>query len=243
MSKPFGKGTLTLLQDALDTATMLGIERLVIDNLSLRGESQDNGTLMLLPFPDGTELDFGSMGIGRVPVLKARLKLLGADGTITPEYKQRDSGEQFVFRLELKKNKTKIDFKCTDPAQVRAPKAFKDPDAFGFQFTAEDIKMMVSAKAAMQADTVTFRSGDNGTVNYTISASEGDALVHELESGLDIKTTTDTFAASYKTKILFPVLKEISDAAKEAPVDVVVTKRGILKIEVNGIPAYVFPEV
>lgn len=243
MSKPFGKGTISLLQDAIDTATKLGIERIVIDNLSLRGESQENATLMLLPFPDGTELDFGSIGIGRVPVLKARMKLLGSDGTITPEYKQRDSGEQFVFRLELKKNKTKIDFKCTDPAQVRAPKAFKDPDAFGFQFTSEDIQLMISAKAAMQADTVTLGTKDGKVVNYSISATEGDALVHELTSDLDIKTSTETFSASYKTKILFPVLKEISDEAKDGPVEVVVTKRGILKIEVNGIPSYIFPEV
>lgn len=243
MNKPFGKGTLSLLQDALDTATMLGIDRLVIDSLSLRGESQDNGTLMLLPFPDGTELDFGSIGIGRVSVLKARLKLIGADNTITPEYKERDSGDKFVFRLELKMNKTKVDFKCTDPTQIRAPKAFKDPDAFNFQFTADDIKLMVNAKSAMQADTVTFTTKDGKTVNYIISASEGDALVHELDSELDIKTSTETFAVSFKTKILFPVLKEISEAAKDAPVDVILTKRGIMKIEVNGIPAYVFPEV
>lgn len=243
MSKPFGKGTISLLQDALDTATKLGIERIVIDNFSLRGESQENATLMLLPFPDGTELDFGSIGIGRVPVLQARLKLLGVGGTITPEYKQRDSGEQFVFRLELKKNKTKIDFKCTDPAQVRAPKAFKDPDAFRFQFTSEDINLMINAKRAMQADTVTLGSKDGSVVNYSISATEGDALVHELSSELESMTGTGTFSSSYKTKILFPVLKEISDEAKEGPVDVVVTKRGILKIEVNGIPSYIFPEV
>ena len=85
-----------------------------------------------------------------------RLKLIGADNTITPEYKERDSGDKFVFRLELKMNKTKVDFKCTDPTQIRAPKAFKDPDAFNFQFTADDIKLMVNAKSAMQADTVTF---------------------------------------------------------------------------------------
>lgn len=242
MSKEFGKGTVSILQDALNTATMLGVERLVIDSLSLRGESQENGTLMLLPFPDGTELDFGAIGIGRVSVLKARMKLL-SDGSITPEYKQRDSGEKFVFRLELKKNKTKIDFKCTDPSQIRAPKAFKDPDAFGFQFTAEDIKLMVSAKSVMQADTVTFKSSDTNGVNYTISASEGDALVHELDSTLDTLTDTDSFLVSYKTKILFPVLKEISEDAKDSAVEVIITKRGILKIEVNGIPAYVFPEV
>lgn len=243
MSKPFGKGTMTLLQDAIDTATRLGIERFVIDSFSLRGESQENGTLMLLPFPDGTELDFGSIGIGRVGVLKSRLQLMGTEGTVTPEYKTRDSGEQFVFRLELKKNRTKIDYKCTDPAQIRAPKAFKDPDMAQFSVTAEDIKLMLSAKNAMQSDKVTFTSSDGKVVRFMISASEGDALDHEFESSLDMLLPVDSFTASYDTKYLFPILKEISDAAKEAPVELIVTKRGIMKIEVNNIPAYVFPKV
>ena len=38
------------------------------------------------------------------------------------------------------------------------------------------------------------------------------------------------------------VLKEVSDAADEGPVEVIITRRGIMKIEVNGITAYVFPE-
>lgn len=243
MSKTFSKGVLTLLQDAIDTATMLKIERMVIDSHSLRGESQENGTFMLLPFPADTELEFGAMGISRIDVLNARMKLVGADGTVTPDYKVRDSGDKFVFRLQLKKGKTTIDFKCADPSQIRAPKGFNDAESFGFKFTAADIALMLRGKAAMQADKVTFQSKDGQTVNYTISASEGDALVHQLDSELDIKTQTETFAASYSTKILFPVLKEISDAAKEADVEVVLTKRGILKIEVNGIPSYVFPEV
>jgi hypothetical protein len=243
MSKQLTKGALTLLQDAIDTGTILGIERMVIDSHSLRGESQDNGTMMLLPFPAGTELEFGAMGISRISVLKARLRLLANEGTITPEFKVRDSGDQFVFRLALKKGKTTIDFKCADPAQIKAPKGFNDPDYFGFAFSADDIKLMLSAKSAMQADTVTFASKDGKTVAFSISASEGDALTHTLECELDSKTTTETFAASYKTKILFPVLKEIMDAAKEADVDVVLTRRGIMKIEVNMIPVYVFPEV
>lgn len=243
MSKQFSKGVLSLLQDAIATATVLGIERMVIDSHSLRGESQDNGTMMLLPFPSDTELEFGAIGISRVSVLKVRMKLLGDEGIITPEYKVRDSGDKFVFRLSLKKGKTGVDFKCADPAQIKAPKGFNDPDHFGFTFTSEDIDLMLSAKNAMQSDTVTFSSKDGKTVNFSISASEGDTLVHELESSLDIKTSTETFAASYKTKILFPVLKEIKEAAKDADVDVVLTRRGIMKIEVNMIPAYVFPEV
>lgn len=236
-------GALQLLNDAITVATILGIERVVIDNHSLRGESQDNGTMLLFPFPQGTELEFGAMGISRVPVLRARMRLLGDEGIVTPEYKVRDSGEKFIFRLGLSKSRTKIDFKCADPAQIRAPKAFNDPEHFGFSVSAEDITMMLAAKTAMQADTVSFISSDSKTVSYSVHASEGDVLAHELDTSLDIKEDVDTFTFSYKTKILFPVLKEIMDVAKDGNVDIVITRRGILKIEVKDIPIYVFPEV
>ena len=97
MSKQLTKGALTLLKDAIDTSIILGIERLVIDGHSLRGQS-DDGTFILLPFPTGTELEFGAMGISRIPILKARMKLLGEELVITPEYKTLDSGDKFVFR-------------------------------------------------------------------------------------------------------------------------------------------------
>jgi len=243
MSKQLTKGTVSLLQSAIDVATILGIEKMVIDPHSLRGESKDNGTFMLLPFPDGTELEFGSMGISRIPVLNQRLRLIGDEGALVPEYKDRDNGDKFVFRIVLKKKNTKIDFKCADPAHIRAPKAFNDPDYFAFTVTAEDIQLMLKAKAAMQSENVSFASKDGKSVKFSISASEGDVLEHELESELDTKTPSDTFASSYKSKILFPVLKQISDDAKEAPVEITLTKRGIMKIEVNDIPTYIFPEV
>lgn len=242
MSKQLSKGTLTLLNDAIDTATVLGIDRMVIDSHSLRGESQENGTMMLLPFPADTELEFGAMGISRISVLKSRLRVLANEGTITPEFKTRDSGDKFVFRLSLKKGRTSIDFKCADPSQIRAPKNITDPDYFAFTITAEDIKLMLSARSAMQSDLVNILSKDGTTVEFSVSASEGDALTHAFESALDTKTDTTTFATLYKTKFLFPVLKEVSDAADEAPVEVIITRRGIMKIEVNGITAYVFPE-
>lgn len=243
MSKQLSKGTVELLTSAMSVATMLGVEKMVIDSHSLRGESQENGTFMLLPFPAGTELEFGAMGISRISVLRSRLGVIGEQGSITPDYKTRDSGEKFIFRMVLKKNKTSIDFKCADPAHIKAPKGFDDPDHFQFAVSAEDIKLMLVSRSAMQSETVSFASTDGSTVKFSVSASEGDALVHELESDLDSKTSTETFASSYKSKILFPVLRNISEAAKDADVDIVLTKRGIMKVEVFGIPTYIFPEV
>ena len=243
MSKELSSGVVSLLQDAIDVASMLDIERIVLDGHSLRGHSPDNGTIMLLPFPDDTTLEFGAMGIGRIPELKNRLKLVGNNGKITPEYKERDSGDKFVFRLVLQKGKTKVEFKCSDPAQIRAPKALNDPDHFIFKFTNDDVDLMLKSKTAMGADSVAFVSPDGKEVTFSIVASEGDTLTHQLSTDVECKTDTEKFNFIYKVKILFPVLKEVLAATKDATeVEVAVTRRGVMKMNILDIPVFIFPE-
>lgn len=242
-SKGLSKDMTELLRSVMTTAGNLGIEKIVIDGHSVRGDSQTNGTMMILPFQADTTHEFGSIGISRVDVLRHRLGLLDTDGQIVPEYKTRDSGDKFVFRMVLKQGKTSVDFKCADPATIRCPKGLNDPVHFGFDFTKADIELMSKAKSVMGAETVNFNSKDGTTVSFAISASEGDVLTHELTSGLEVKGDVETFNVTYKNKILFPVLKGIMDQAKKSAVAATITKRGILRIDVNGIPAYVFPEV
>ncbi|QDJ96497.1 hypothetical protein Xoosp13_311 [Xanthomonas phage Xoo-sp13] len=243
MSDKVSKELQNKLQRALKTATSLGVEKIVVDNHSIRGDSQENSTMFILPFEAGTELDIGAMGITRVQELNSRIKLLKDEGTLLADFKTRDSGDKFVLRLVLKRDKTSIDFKCADPAMLKCPKALNDPDHFSFSFTKEDVDLMNSSKSVMKSDKVSFTSKDQKTVNFTISASEGDILSHELETDLDIKTDTDTFTVSYKTNILFPVLKELTTDLKKDTVTVTITRRGIMKLDVHGIPAYVFAEV
>lgn len=242
MSTKLTKATTKLLRESIRTAAALGIEKLVIDPHSLRGESKDNGTMMLFPFPDGMELEFGSIAVTRVPELISRLRILGDDGDIIPDYKTRDSGEEFVFRLKLKKGRTSIDFKCADPAYVKAPKAFNDPDCFTFTVTKEDVEVMLSAKSVMQADKVTLTSNAEGKVSFIVTASEGDKLVHEIESDLDTECDgSDSFTVTYKTKILFPALREILTDTDST--GITITRRGVMKIELNEIPSYIFSEI
>lgn len=243
MSKELSSGTFSLIQDAIDVASMLNIDRFVIDSHSLRGHSQENGTILLLPFPDDTELEFGAMGISRVTELKSRLRLLGDSAKVIPDYKERDSGDKFVFRLNIKHNKTKVEFKCADPAQIRAPKAMNDPDHFVFTFTNEDVALMLKSKSAMGADTVSFVSKDGKSVTFSVMGSEGDALTHELSTEVEVKADADEFNFIYKTKILFPVLKEVLDATKKSEVEVAVTRRGVMKMSIIDIPVFIFPEV
>lgn len=243
MSNKLSKSTIKLLNNVLATASMLGVERAVIDSHSIRGSTEDNETFMLLKFDSDVELEFGAMGIGRIGALKKRLNVLKDSPDILVEYKSRDSGDKFVFRLQMKKGRTTVDFKCTDPTQIKAPKNYHDAPAFSFSVTAEDIKLMLSSKSAIGAENVMFRSTDGETVEFLMSGDEGDAFTHILESPLDKKTDTEEFCVTYKNKILFPVLKEVSDAAKEADVEIIINERGSLVIDVNGIPVYVLAEI
>lgn len=242
MTTKLSKASIKMIKDAMRTASILGMEKLVIDNHSIRGESQENSTLMLLKFPEDMDLEFGAMAITRVPELMSRMRILGNDGDIVPDYKSRDSGDQFVFRLKLKRGRTSVEFKCADPAYVKAPKAFNDPDCYSFAVTPEDLEVMLSAKAVMQTDKITFIGNEDGKVEFTASASEGDKLLHSLEDSYEnLCDGNDSFTYSYKTKILFPILKELLSG--EEGETITISRRGIIKVYINDIPSFVFPEL
>lgn len=242
MTTKLSKSSMKMLKDAIRTASILGMEKLVIDHHSIRGESLENSTLMLLKFPEDMEMEFGSIAITRVQELISRMRILGSDGDIAPEFKTRDSGEQFVFRLKLKRGRTSVEFKCADPAYVKAPKAFNDPDSFTFTVVPEDVEVMLSAKSVMQTEKITFIGKDDGAVSITASASEGDKMVHEIGSKFEaLNDANDSFTYSYKTKILFPVLKELLSSAEEEVITI--SRRGIIKVYINDIPAFIFPEL
>lgn len=243
MTNKLSKTSVKLLKDAINTASILGMEKLVIDQHSIRGESLENSTLMLLKFPEDMELEFGAMAITRVQELVSRMRILGSDGDIIPEFKTRDSGDQFVFRLKFKRGRTSVEFKCADPAYVKAPKAFNDPDSYRFSVVPEDVEILLSAKAVMQTERITFIGKDDGSVSVTASASEGDKMVHEIDSEFErLNDANDSFTYSYKTKILFPVLKGLLSSSGEEET-ITISRRGIIKVYINDIPAFIFPEL
>ena len=118
------KNTQTIIKNAVDIATTLGIENLVIDKISLRGENKELGIVLLLPTKN-IELEFDAIGLGRISLLKSRMQMLN-DAQI--EFDLMDKGQQdvIVSNLKLISGRTKIGFKCSDPTRINAPKSIND---------------------------------------------------------------------------------------------------------------------
>lgn len=84
---------------------------------------------------------------------------------------------------------------------------------------------------------------EDGKVMCDVKDIEGDTLCHQIaDSFLVIDTESEgDFEYQYSFKTMIPLFRE---ALKENPsFDIEITRRGIMKLEVNGLNLYVMREV
>jgi hypothetical protein len=244
--------------NVLKIAKTLDIPYIVFDNECVRGNHQDEGS-MIIQREGKPQFPFTTMGIARIPVLMSRLGLLGSDVKIEAEERDRNgpTGQQqldfvtgatapavsrLVFKLLLSKGRTKLDYKCADPALFdKIPRNLKDPPFFSFRIDAETVKLLQSMRTALDGEIVTLSGGKNGVV-FKVSDTDGDQMDHHASNSVIYTSECDKehFNFSYKNKILIPLLK---DALVDDHVDIVLTRRGFLNLKVLGVNVYLTTEL
>lgn len=237
------------LIDILTLAKIVGIENLIIDSLSARGESND-GVFIITDhtIEQFKKTPFGitsNEGSSRVSVLLQRLNII-AEGKKLPkvelEFKERDNGDKIVFRLKIKNNRTTVEFRCADPQMVKAKKILKDALIYDFDLTDETIELMIKSNAAMQTDKIKLIL-DDGKIYFNINDIEGDSLKHLVtESVTLVDPTKNKFIVTLKHRIVLPLLKL---ALKENDrLNIKLSEiRNVMTFELNGINIYIMPEV
>lgn len=231
--------TIAKLNHIVSAADMIGINGIIIDKESIRGQSEDNSIIVVekdyLP-----TMDFDAIGISRVKVLQSRLALISKNNdkpfSIEAKIKEKDSGERTVLSLSIKDNKTTVEFKCMDPAYIKAPKNLKSPIQYSFNITADSVDFMSRSNSAMSHKNIAFECRDN-TVTFKLTDVEGDALTHVVATDVTIIDENDSKEFFFKfNKNIISLLKL---ALKEADtVKINLTKRGILNIKISNINVY-----
>lgn len=238
--KKLTKETQTIIKNAVDIATTLGIESLVIDSFSLRGENKELGIAIIMPTKDVT-LEFEAIGIGRVPLLKSRMQLL-EKSDITFDVFKKDEETNIVANLAFVQGRTKLAFKCSDPKMIQAPKVINDPIFYEMQFNDEDVKTAINGIGTMSSEAINFSNTDD-TIFLKISDSEGDTFSHELESKLVLLDDTAlSLNKSYKAKTLRTIFTNYIRKDDNNILLVSITRRGVMRISVLGMFIYMFPE-
>jgi len=240
------KETIQYLKCVIKVAKILRIENLVLDNECVRGNLQQEGS-MIIHREGIPKFEFNSLAIAglsdksRINTLGTRLALLGDD--ITIEALEREGVQNScVVKLVMANSKTEVEFKCADPTKIeKAPKLLKDPVFFTFSISADEIALLSRAESAMAGVNLTFKGSKKG-VATKICDPEGDMMTYRFDSALTYapECEHENFSFAYKNKILMPLLKECS--SKDS-VEINITRRGFLRLAIHGITVYITTEI
>lgn len=228
--------------DIVATANSIGIDRMIIDSESIRGQSESTAVILL----DKNTINFGifsSIGISRVKLLNSRLNLVKNGKnipTIEFEIKEKDNGDREALLLSIKEKKTTVEFRCCDPAHIRAARNLKSSIIYTFDIDEESINVMSRGMSVMGNNNISFRL-DNGKVQFNLSDVEGDSLNHIISDSITInEDETPSFYFKYNKSILQLLKLAMNENTSTATVNI--TKRGVLNLMINNLSIYQPPE-
>lgn len=229
--------TIDAIFNSLKVALATKCDELLFDDFGISGRAIETNIVIIQPLDGNEEFEFEAMGIGRIPELYARMKLIIDEPDLSGEYVEFREGK--VGKLVLKTKKTKIEFRCKDPAMIKTNKKLKDPIHYSFNLNADAIRFMTSGTAAMKNKSVTFKLQD-GKVFIRLIDAEGDILDHEVTSKVTIDTDADgeEFSHSYDMPKLAPLLN-----AHKENTTVNITRRGIMNLSSEGFNIYLVADL
>ena len=209
---------------------------------------QDETAVYLVEPGDYDFLEFDTLYIDRISSLAPRIKLFESNKKgfeIEAVIKDAANGEKWVQQLIFKNSRTSVKFNCGNPARLnrdKMPRVINETLYYRFQLTKDSLDTLSRGLSAMGASTMKIFT-ENGAVLCDVKDVEGDILCHKIAEDftpLD-SNSEDDFEYEYSFKTMVPLFRE---AMKENDsFDVEITRRGIMKLEVNSLSLYVIPEV
>lgn len=227
--------TIDAIFNALKVAIATKCDDLLFDEFGITGRAIETNILIIQPA--SSPFEFEAMGIGRIPDLFSRMKLLMDDDTLSAEFEEMRDGK--VGKLFFKTKKTRLEFRCKNPDQIKTNKKLKDPIHYSFDLNADAIRFMTSGSAAMQNKSVTFRLKD-GEVSIRLIDSVGDTLDHVVTGNVELHGDgdDDTFSHTYDMPKLAPLLNAHRDNTT-----VNITSRGVMNLSSEGFNIYLIADI
>jgi hypothetical protein len=230
--------TLSYIQTVIQTAGIVKISNIIIEPGRVRA-MDDGRTVVMFQDKNVPDMPFGSIGINRIDVFTSRVDIAKSvkDFSITATVDTNSSGESFVRALSMNGKGIKIDYRCANPAAVQAPKVINDVDVYRVKVSDDLVSLMNKGMVAMKSDTVTFTGTKDG-VAMEISDISSDVLRYHFADDIEnlVSTSDDelpAFTYQYPIKTVIDLLKASQDG------HVMLTGKGMMKINVNGLTMHV----
>jgi len=222
------------ISNVVKTAKIVGIDGLKLEPDFIGGLADDN-TTYITQLEDIPDMPFDAMCIRNLNVFQSRFEIARKQDNFEMSVDITEDG--FVRSVLMKGKGTKIDFRCSTPKQVKAPKGFKSPLINRVKLTGETVMLLQQAIASMGSDVVTIIS--NNGVSFEIVDVNNDVFKHNFEfevESLDDESDTN-FAHRYPAKKLLGLFKINPTATFD------VATSGRLCINVNGFDVTILPQV
>jgi hypothetical protein len=185
------------------------------------------------------DFEFGSIGFNRLSTFTTRLDMVAdADKlVVTATTDTSRDGTVFVRSLNFAAKGIKVDYRCANPAVIRAPRELVDPIRYELDIPAAAINYMARGVAAMGSDEIKIISDPDG-LRFEITDVNGDVLAFEFdEEATDLTTSKPAvFEHTYPLKTLLPLLK-----AMDQSTCFITEHHGQLRLAVEGLDMYIFP--
>lgn len=225
--------TIDIIFAALKAALAIKSDDILFDQEGVYARAVETNILIIQPLDDVFE--FTALGIGRIADLYSRLKLVIDDETLTGLFEEYREGK--VSKLIFKTKKTKMEFRCKDPAMVKVRKVLKDPMVLSFPLNSDAIRFLTAGTVAMKNKSVTFRLEDE-KIFIRLMDGEGDILDHVVTSDITLADGQDEAQSfSYDMPKLAPLLNAHKENTK-----VNISQRGIMNLSSDGFSIYLIPD-
>ncbi len=228
------KNTVSFIQTVVETAKLVGIDSLIIEPNLVRA-ADDNNTVILIQNKDVPEMPFGSIGMNRLDIFTSRYDIAKTQDSFTIEA-EVDDGSKFARGIIMKAKGLKIDYRCANPAAIKAPRQVADPMKYRIALTSEAVLNLQKGQAAMKSEIVTIVS-DNG-VSFELSDLNNDVFKYQFADKVEVITDGNgKFAHRYPVKTLLPLFKQNATGHFE------VGAKGVAVFQLNGLKVFVLPQV
>lgn len=171
------KELVTFIHQVVKTAQLVNIDSIIIEPNKIRA-IDENGSIAIFHTENIPELPFATIGLNRLKLLASRLAVVEQ----MPNFKTSCViNRDMVASLEFTADKTKIEYRCANPASIRAPKNISDVPIHSFNLNKEGVQMLKRGHSMMP---------QNQPVDVVNLVSNKDGMFFELK---DLNNDTFSF--------------------------------------------------
>lgn len=227
--------TVAYILNVVKTARLVDIDNVIIEPDKVRGMDSNN-TVVLFQDEDVPDMPFGSIGLTRLDVLMARYEIASSQSGFTIDAVVNDD-EDWTRSIVMKSKGTKVDYRCGQPNQIKAPRQITDKMLNTVSLNSEAVVLLQKGMAAMSAEQVSIISNEG--VSFELVDVGSDVFKHTFADDAEpIGDNTDTtFVHRYPAKTLLALFKQNPDGKFS------IGAKGMLSFAVNGLTVYVLPQV